>query len=327
MAKKKASNLTTTEIIDELVPLLRDFQSLSAETELRKQVQALVPAFNKFQLLGPSLLPNEVRTDAKKRLLHYFLQYPRIILPREELAIVGGIGEWARRIRELRVEAGWQIVSGAMAKAMAEQGEMDSSLIDVNRMRVDDYTLLDTEIDRDAAHRWLSAKEIRKGKGSVSSKILAFLRDNVGFVVSGEELRYVAGNATEWARRTRELRTLHGWPVVTKQSGRPNMPVGTYMLEEDRQSPEHDRNITDEVRGNVLRRDKYRCRRCEWTDDLYTRSDPRHLEPHHIKKHAKGGENTEENLITLCSVCHDVWHSVENKIGEERFYAWLNREV
>ncbi|WP_323985578.1 HNH endonuclease [Klebsiella aerogenes] len=32
------------------------------------------------------------------------------------------------------------------------------------------------------------------------------------------------------------------------------------------------------------------------------------LELHHIEHHADGGENTLENLITLCNVCHDEVH-------------------
>src|SRR5690606_32201045 len=110
-------------------------------------------------------------------------------------------------------------------------------------------------------------------------------------------------------RRTRELRTEYGWPIVTKMSGRPDMNVGSYLLEQDRQSPSHDRKIPDPVRSHVLRRDEYRCRRCDWKHDEFNRSDPRHLELHHIKKHALGGENTEPNLITLCTVCHDEWHA------------------
>jgi 5-methylcytosine-specific restriction endonuclease McrA len=32
------------------------------------------------------------------------------------------------------------------------------------------------------------------------------------------------------------------------------------------------------------------------------------LELHHVKHHATGGDNSVENLITLCNVCHDVTH-------------------
>jgi len=325
--KKKGNRLTTEEILSELMTLLKAFESFSAETELRQRVRALVPVYNKFQLLGPSLLPDELRRSGRNRILHYFLEYPKTVLPGDELAVVGGIGEWARRIRELRVQYGWTIASGEMAKAMAAEEELDLPGIDVATMRVDDYILLTEEQDKEAAYRWNVAKEIRQGKGGAKEKILAYLQRNAGVPVSGEELRYVAKDATEWARRTRELRTEEGWPVVTRMTGRPDFKVGMYMLEQNRQSPPHDRKIPDPLRRKVLNRDKYRCVRCGWSHELYNRSDPRHLEPHHIRKHAKGGENVEENLITLCTVCHDEWHSVEDRLGERGFQAWISKGV
>ena len=47
----------------------------------------------------------------------------------------------------------------------------------------------------------------------------------------------------EWARRVRELRTEEGWPIVTRNSGRDDLAIGVYVLEEDRQTYEHDRSI------------------------------------------------------------------------------------
>ncbi len=58
----------------------------------------------------------------------------------------------------------------------------------------------------------------------------------------------------------------------------------------------------------VLRRDGYKCTKCNWSHEEWNRSDPRHLELHHVKPHVKGGENTEANLTTLCTVCHDDVH-------------------
>lgn len=83
-----------------------------------------------------------------------------------------------------------------------------------------------------------------------------------------------------------------------------------YILEEDRQTYEHDRRIPDPVRVAVLKRDGFKCTKCGW-DHNTTKSnaDPRHmLELHHIKHHKDGGENTVDNLITLCNVCHDDEH-------------------
>ena len=206
-----------------------------------------------------------------------------------------GIQEYARRVRELRVQFGWAIASGVTIKEMEADGDEEIPE-EYRAMKPSDYVLLNETQDRDAAHRWYVANSIRKERGSVRDKILKFLRANVGKGVTNEELRYVAGNKTEWARRVRELRTEFGWPIATKTTGRPELNVGIYILQADRQSPEHDRHIPDDIRREVLRRDGYKCQDCNWSHNEWNPSDPRHLELHHIKHHSKGGENVNDNL-------------------------------
>jgi hypothetical protein len=325
MSTEKTTNAGGAALIEELVSLLTNFQAELKGDDLRRKVQTLIPVHTTLAKLGQSLIPSEVASSARDRLLHYFRKYPYTILPREELAIVGAIAEWARRVRELRVEHGWAILSGKTAKEMAEEGEFPVE-VNVSSMGPDDYILISTEQDRDAAFRWRTARDLRNKQGSIRDRILEYLRRNVGRQITGEELRYIAKDRTEWARRTRELRTEYGWPVLTKASGRPDLPVGVYILEEDRQSPPHDRKIPDAVRREVLRRDEYRCRRCDWHHDLWNRSDPRHLELHHIKEHVAGGANTKGNLITLCTVCHDLWHDFDGDERAQGFNVWLGRE-
>jgi hypothetical protein len=241
------------------------------------------------------------------RILFYLRKYPHTAIPGDEFMVISGIQEWARRIRQLRVEFGWRIITGVTAKEMSEEEDLGDAII--TRMKVDDYMLIDEVQDRDAAHRWNVANTIRRKKLSVVNKILEFLRSNIGNPITGEELRYVAGNKTEWARRVRELRTEHGWPVITRSTGNPSLSVGVYVLEADRQSPEHDRQIPDSVRRAVLSRDDYHCRQCGWSHAEWNRADPRNLELHHVTPHVMKGENTEDNLITLCTVCHDAIHA------------------
>lgn len=305
-----------------LIELLETFEQELLMGTLRSKVLALVPVQDLLDKLGAGLVPRSIASSAQHRILHYFQTYPYTVIAGAELRVVAGISEWARRVRELRKEQGWKIYSGITMAEMIEEEPLlyaDSPYLNI---RKDDYVLLDTELDRDAAHRWHVANRIRRLKSSIKDKILLFLRENVGHAVSGEELRYVANDKTEWARRVRELRTEHGWPLVTRNTGRPNLPVGIYVLEEDRQSPEHDRKIPDEIRGAVLRRDNWTCRRCGWNHDMYNRSDPRHLELHHIHEHVRGGENTEENLITLCTLCHDAWHA--NRTDAVDFNVWMS---
>lgn len=300
--------MTSEEISKNLQNLLVNFEQELKSDSLRNKVLSLVPCFHQLRELGKSLISREIARSARDRILHYFKKYPAVIIRGDELLVVSGIQEYARRVRELKVQFGWSIVSGLTVNQMSDENEFPLPDIGVNTMGPSDYILLSTEQDRDAAHRWHLANEIRREDIAVRDKILKFLRKNVGQKVTGEELKYLAKDRSEWARRVRELRTEYGWPVVTQNTGRPDLDVGVYLLEADRQSPKHDRHIPDPVKRNVLRRDNYKCTICNWSHDLWNRSDPRHLELHHQKPHAEKGENTEDNLVTLCTVCHDDVH-------------------
>jgi hypothetical protein len=290
--------------------LIKNFEAELRSGELRPKVLALVPIFHGLRDLGKALIPDEYASAARERILYYFRKYPGTIINGDELLVVSGIQEYARRLRELRVQSGWAIVSGVTIKEMREE-ESEEVPDELKAMRPNEYVLLSADEDRDAAHRWHVANTIRKQSGSVRDKILKFLKANVGRGVTNEELRYVAGDKTEWARRVRELRTEFGWPIATKTTGRPDLGVGIYVLQAERQSPAHDRSIPDDLRREVLRRDGYKCKECGWSQDVWNPSDPRHLELHHIKHHVHGGENVEANLKSMCTVCHDKVHRRE----------------
>lgn len=296
----------------ELEGLIRDFKAQLEVPDLRTKVRALIPAFRKLRDLGSSLAVKDGRS-ARDRILRYLLRYPLVVIDGEELMVVSGIQDWPRRVRELRVQFGWRIISGVTANEMLEEGELPAPSLSSLKMAPDQYMLLSDVEDREAAHRWHLANEVRRMPLSVQDRTLEFFRRNIGQRVTGEELRYVAKNATEWARRVRELRTEHGWPIVTRVNGREDLPVGVYVLEADRQSPAHDRSIPDVTRREVLRRDQYTCQECSWTRALWTPDDARHLEIHHIHHHSDGGGQEPENLVTLCHVCHDVIHSYDQR--------------
>lgn len=309
--RKKRKPVDPEGVRRKVEEIIRNFEAELQSGELRPKVLALVPIFHGLRDLGKALIPTEFAMAARDRILYYFRKYPRTIINGDELLVVSGIQEYARRVRELRVQFGWTIASGVTIKEMREDEDEEVS-DDLKAMRPSEYVLLNAQQDREAALRWNVANTIRKQRGSVRDKILSFLRANVGRGVTGEELRYVAGDKTEWARRVRELRSEFGWPVATKSTGRPDLSIGVYVLQADRQSPEHDRHIPDDVRREVLRRDRYGCLECGWSHNEWNPSDPRHLELHHVKHHAKGGENIKENLETLCTVCHDKRHKKGN---------------
>jgi hypothetical protein len=302
-----------------LVDLLTNFATELKAADLRRKVRALVPAYHKLRDLGSSLVPKSQAPAARDRIIYYLRKHPKTVVAGDELMVVSGIGEWARRVRELRVQFGWWIYSGVTFRQMAEEDEdiegLKSIGIDGNKIKPDEYVLMRTDQDRDAAHRWNLLNEVRRMNLSVQDKLIEYFRRNVTAEISGEELKYLAKDKKEWARRVRELRTEKGWPIVTKNSGRPDLDVGVYVLEEDRQAYEHDRRIPDAVRVEVLERDKHRCVKCGWGRDApRTPDDPRNmLELHHVKQHKDRGENSSENLITLCNVHHDEEHAKTKK--------------
>ena len=294
----------------ELVKLLEDFESKLRDDDLRDQVQALVPANHTLRDLGSSLIREIDVHSASSRILAYLRKHPKTLLHGDELMVVGGISEYARRIRELRKEDGWPVLSGKALKDMADDDEDLRLMIDKAAIGPDSYYLLEDAQDRDAAFRWNTANRIRKSDLSVKNKLLEYLREHVGKSVTGEELKYLAKDRSEWARRIRELRTEDGWPIFTRVSGLPDLPVGVYVLEADRQAEVHDRKIPDPVRVAVLKRDDYSCRKCGWNHATREEADRLRnlIELHHITHHADGGENVLENLIALCNVCHDDVH-------------------
>ena len=54
-----------------------------------------------------------------------------------------------------------------------------------------------------------------------------------------------------------------------------------------------------EVSQAVFIRDNFQCRRCKWRGDLH---------PHHVIHKAQGGQDTLNNLVTLCAECHRMHH-------------------
>lgn len=296
------------ELRERLVRLLGDFGAELQSEELRDKVRALIPAFRLLRRLGSSLIPKQEASAARDRILAYFRKYPLVVIDGDELMVVSGIQDWPRRIRELRRQFGWPIASGVTLQEMISEDETVHDVLGPVSLRPDQYILIENRQDREAALRWQIANDIRRRPLSVRNRLLLFLRENVGHPITGEELRYVANNSTEWARRVRELRTEYGWPIATRTTGRPDMPLGVYVLEQDRQSPPHERSIPDSVRRMVLRRDKYSCTSCGWSHKHWDPSDARHLELHHVVHHAEGGANDESNLITLCVLCHDEAH-------------------
>lgn len=294
--------------LDDLKRILEDFPRLLSDGTVRERVRSLTHARDALIKLGLATLPPEYGTSAKSRILAYFRAHVGEVIDGVELMVVGAISEYARRIRELRVQDGWPIISGLSPHDAAREAA-DTIADGLPTLRPEQYCLVEDHQDSTAAARWRRANEIRRGPGGAQEKLLSYFRENVGVPLTKDELRYVAGGRAEWARRIRELRTEGGWPIVTRMSGDPRLPQGTYVLKVDRQDEPHDRHISDLTRREVLKRDHERCRwhGCGWPVG-FPASDSRFLELHHVVAHVSGGSNEEDNLVTLCNLHHDEVH-------------------
>lgn len=316
---------TQGELYAELRQLVLNFENYLERKELRPKVLQLVEVLYKYRELGITLVDPEHSLSAKKRILRYFQQFSQTVISGDELLVISGIQEYARRIRELRVELGWPVISGVTAKQMILEGELPG--YDLNEIKVDSYILLQNSQDKETAFRYNLMKDLRKNNDlSGRDKMLSFLRQSVGSAITGEELSYVS-KISDWPRRMRELRTEYGWPIMTKNTGRPDLPVGYYVLVEDRQDRVHDRKIKTEDRVKALDRDGGQCVKCGWPVNRFEGDTIRNcLELHHFEHHAKGGKNTFDNLITLCNVHHDEIHRKDknNSWSKETFLQWVN---
>lgn len=210
----------------------------------------------------------------------------------EELAVVSGIGEWARRVRELRVEQGYDILQ--------HEGN---------------YLLKDAEANAELAVRWQTMNRIRNSGGSGKDRIKAFLRAYVGEVVSRDDIDYIASPVKEGSRRARELRDELGWPFESHIEDTLLKP-GEYRLvsfnDEDLMDPRQ-RLYPENLKGRIFERDEYTCQNCNRNRKSAERAGDRrfYLEVHH--RHALADQldalprdqlNDESNLVTFCHRCH-----------------------
>lgn len=59
------------------------------------------------------------------------------------------------------------------------------------------------------------------------------------------------------------------------------------------------RECYQQLHAGVLERDNWRCQVCGAMT---------HLEVHHVTFRSHGGDDSDENLVTLCTKCHSVFH-------------------
>ena len=139
------------------------------------------------------------------------------------------------------------------------------------------------------------------------SKLRAYFLENIGRVLESDELRKVANNRNEWARRIRELRTEEGYRILT-HNDRSDLKPGQYLIEDPKPQPAFERGISKETRAYVLDRNGFTCQMCGAPAGELHPYDPTRrtrLQIGHIIDKSMGGSDDPENLRAICSVCNE----------------------
>ena len=143
--------------------------------------------------------------------------------------------------------------------------------------------------------------------GGARANLRAHFLANAGRVMDSRELRKVSGNASEWARRVRELRTEEGYQILT-HNDRSDLKPGEYLLADRKPIPAFERGISKETRAFVLDRNGFTCQMCgavagEAHPSDRTRKTRLHIG--HIVDKSMGGADEPSNLRAICSVCNE----------------------
>jgi hypothetical protein len=270
----------------------------------REDIDALVAEVVRAQrqLFGP-------RPKAKKgegggpRILAYLKKHLGDEVSGEELRAASGfIGEWARRVRELNVEKGY----------------------DINELGGSMYRLNSAIPDAERAAEWQLMNSIRRMKGSGLDRLKRLFETHVGQVVDGTMIAYV-GKISSAPRRVRELRDEHGWPI-NSHIDEEGLKPGEYRLVSADPADRRDKRqrlYEEDVRERVFSRDGYTCQVCKRDREAALKAGNTrfYLELHHRSAVAEELDalppeelNKEENLVTLC---HDD-HVKETTALQER---------
>jgi hypothetical protein len=142
---------------------------------------------------------------------------------------------------------------------------------------------------------------------SAKARLRAHFLSNLGKVMDSDELRQVANNQSEWARRVRELRNEEGYQILT-HNDRSELKPGQYLLEMAKPLPAFARQISKETRAFVLDRNGFTCQMCgavAGEEHPYDATRKTRLHLGHIIDKSMGGSDEPANLRAICSVCNE----------------------
>ena len=234
----------------------------------------------------------DLPTGAHDRILRYLQLRVGQVVEKEELDGVSGISEWARRVRELRVDDGWPI---------STNGNRDD-------LRPGQYVLESQHRNEALAARWETANRIRRMDGSAKDRIAAFILDSVGQTLSKDEVAYVA-KVPDYPRWVREL--IEDGYQISSSLDNTDLRPGEYRLTTTDRLPAWSREAI-RTRFAIVERDGSRCVSCGEGP-----GGGRVLQVHHRIPVEQGGTNEVSNLETVCQFCHAGKHAVSAEMVDD----------
>jgi hypothetical protein len=290
-----AEAMPVDDPIDDYRSALERLTSLTTAVAAQREQADVLKAITALRLAvvrayGGRRPRNPTGRGAQTLIIEYLQEHINEWVYGDELAAVSGIGEWARRVRELRVERGYEI---------DEDGGR--------------YRLRGADPDRLRADRWRMVGEIQEMSGSPESRVAELLQRTAGSVVDVDELDRVSGSPVG-ARIARMLRAEDGLPIETDADA-PDLLAGQYRLASRRESSRLEpsqRLFGEDLRRDLHRRDHYRCWSCRNArgDVRLSEADPffllvRHLDASGDVLFGLSAERLNElsRLATLCNRC------------------------
>lgn len=217
-----------------LMTLLDEFPETLERGTVGEQVCRLVEIHHRLRDLGVSIVAPLVKGDTdsgRARLLAYLRNQVGRIVHTDELMIVAAIGDYPRRIRELRGDFGWPVISGMAVRDMRVDARAVANPGDrlPGDMAPDEYLLLIDHQDLDAVRRWSLAVQMRNKPGILKEKLLNYLLQAVGMRVTAEELRHVGKDDAAWPEAIRSLQA-DGWDISREAGKATGVPPGLFIL-------------------------------------------------------------------------------------------------
>ena len=162
--------MTIDELIADIDRRLQAFRVDYAGLGLREKVLCLGGVLTQTRKLNVAVARDSGcdARGASERIRLYFVRHVGLVLDKVEIEVVAGISEYGRRVRELRVQDGYAILTGA-------SNDPEDGL----ELKPTQYCLLRAEPDHRAARRWHIANRIRMRKEGAGKQILAFLQESV----------------------------------------------------------------------------------------------------------------------------------------------------